>query len=300
MSEAPAASRSRPAATIHVPPSARTTPSWPASRVTDGVVVTKRSGQEKRRSYRVTRRLVEPARGRHPGGGSGQQQTKYESETPPQGLRFANKASPIFVQTGARALRIVASSSPRSFPAPAGSESIVRRGRKASANQSLAESPTATELCRTRRMSSSLVAETLPPLERPWPNPGPGRRDRGQTGSESATRRFARFGARKATAIGRRPEPSQIMAPKGLNRTGGASQSIIAALRMQTMVACAGFSLRFGCDGAYRSGSAGSRRRILSPTIRRPRPRVHPRLPTNTRPSREDGRSISSTPPGSA
>ena len=45
MSEAPAASRSRPAATVHVPPSARTTLSWAASRVTDGVVVTKRSGQ---------------------------------------------------------------------------------------------------------------------------------------------------------------------------------------------------------------------------------------------------------------
>ena len=117
MSEAPAASRSRPAATVQVPPSARTTLSWAASRVTDGVVVTKRSGQ-KRRSYRVTRRLVEPTRrASRRGGGSGQKQTKYESETPPQGLRFANKASPIFVQTGARALRIVASSSPRSFPA---------------------------------------------------------------------------------------------------------------------------------------------------------------------------------------
>src|SRR5271166_5223349 len=62
MSEAPAASSSRPEATVHVPASARTTPSWLASRVTDGVVVTKRSGQ-KRRSYRVTPRFVEPARG---------------------------------------------------------------------------------------------------------------------------------------------------------------------------------------------------------------------------------------------
>jgi hypothetical protein len=131
---------------------------------------------------------------------------------------------------------------------PGWTRSIVRRGRKASANQSLAESPTATDLCRTRRTSSSLVAETLPPLEPPWPNPGPGRRDQGQTGSESATRRFTRFGARKATAIG---------APAGAKSGHGAqrvkigrrrpvrSQSIIAALRMQTMVACAGFSLRF-------------------------------------------------------
>src|SRR5271163_1365939 len=146
MSEAPAASRSRPEATVHVPPSAKTTLSWAASRVTDGVVVTRRSG-EKRRSYRVTRRLVEPTRGRHPGGGSGQQQTKYESETPPQGLRFANKASPIFVQTGARALMIVAPFLSR----PGWKRSIVRCGRKASANQPLAEPPTATELCRTRR-----------------------------------------------------------------------------------------------------------------------------------------------------
>ena len=55
-------------------------------------------------------------------GGSGQQQIKYESETPTEGLRFANKASPIFVQTGAQALTIVASPPPRSFPARLGGE----------------------------------------------------------------------------------------------------------------------------------------------------------------------------------
>ena len=107
----------------------------------------------------------------------------------------------------------------RSFPAPAEKRTTV---------QSRAQSSSESATCRIAQPPPSFVARAgcrqawspkpCLPLERPCPNAGLGRRDRGQTGSESATRRFARFGGRKATAIGRWPKPSQIMAPKGLRR----------------------------------------------------------------------------------
>jgi hypothetical protein len=111
---------------------------------------------------------------------------------------------------------MIASSLPVLFP-PRLKENLGRRVRKAPANQSLAEPLTAAELCRTRLPPSSLVAETLLRFERQRTNPGLGRRDRGQMGSESATLRFARFGERNATAISAPPEPRQIMVVKGLN-----------------------------------------------------------------------------------
>jgi hypothetical protein len=82
--------------------------------------------------------LSRPERAFQPGKGSGQKQTKYESETLSQGLRFANKASRIFVQTGAEAFRIFASSFVRSLPASPMKRVAVRQASKASANQSLA------------------------------------------------------------------------------------------------------------------------------------------------------------------
>ena len=105
-----------------------------------------------------------------------------------------------------------------------------------------------------------MVAEILPPDQRPRPNPGPGRRDRGQTGSESATPRFARFGARKATAIGAPARAGSGHSGQWVKfHAGGGRQSIIAALRMHTMVACAGFPLRlrirWGISQRYRSVS---------------------------------------------
>ena len=244
MSEAPAASRSRPAATVQVPPSARTTLSWAASRVTDGVVVTKRSGQ-KRRSYRVTRRLVEPTRRASPGRAD-QGNNKPSTNRRPR-HRDSNSRTKR-VEFLCRQAYGPSGSSLRRRPVPFPPR--LEANHSSPRAQSASESVTCRIADRHRALSHApdVVKSWLPkpclPLERPCPNPGLGRRDRGQTGSESATRRFARFGARKATAIGRWPKPSQIMAPKGLI-DGGASQSIIAALRMQTMVACAGFSLRF-------------------------------------------------------
>ena len=94
------------------------------------------------------------------------------------------------------------------------------------------------------------------------PDPGRGRRKRAQKQPESATRRVVRFCRAKGNPnSSRRGAGSQVMAPNALiphdgfvcllvghpiqpKQSAGASQSIIAALRMHTIVACAGFSLR--------------------------------------------------------
>ena len=218
MSEAPAASRSRPEATVQVPPSARTTPSWPASRVTDGVVVTKRSGQ-KRRSYRVTGRLVEPApRASRATGRIRAKTNQVRIGDPATGTQIREQSESNFCADRRTGPHDRPSSSLRSFPAPAEKRTTVRLRA-----QSVSESVTCRIADRHRALSHApdVVKHGRRNLASPRASLaqcGTWRRDRGQTGSESATRRFAQFGGRKATAIGRWLKPSQIMAPKGLRR----------------------------------------------------------------------------------
>src|SRR5208282_2472649 len=98
-------------------------------------------------------------------------------------------------------------------------------------------------VARARRRQVWLLKPCLPPSVA-----GP-IRDRGEeTGDKRSQNR--RRGAspdsarEKQRRSGRGPAPSQVMVAKGLNSDlGGASQSIIAALRMQTIVARAGLSL---------------------------------------------------------
>ena len=94
-SEAPAASSSGPAATIHAPASDRTTPSCPTSRVTEGVVVTKRSGQAQSALISRGPPPVEPTRARHAGGDQGKNKPSTKSETPRRNSNSPTRANRI-------------------------------------------------------------------------------------------------------------------------------------------------------------------------------------------------------------
>ena len=157
--------------------------------------------------------------GRGPGGGSGRQQTKYELETPAEGLRFANKASPIFVRRRPHG----PSGSPlrrRPFLSRHGwKRTRVRRGRKAPPNQLLAESPTAAELCRGPRRCQVWLPNCCLPMSVRAPI-----RDRGEgTGDKQGQnqRRIVSLDSarEKQRQSERRLEPDQVMVANALNST---------------------------------------------------------------------------------
>ena len=132
--------------------------------------------------------------------GSGRQQIRYESETLLYGLGFRGQSESNFCP-GPAPRPSGLSRRPRTVPfrpaAPA---------NKASANQGVAESrartPRAAPLCRGGHPASSHGRQSLRALLTPaCPDPGRAGRDRAQKEPESATRRLARFAARKAIAI---------------------------------------------------------------------------------------------------
>ena len=137
------------------------------------------------------------------------------------------------------------------------------------------------------------------------PESGPWGRDRDKAGQESRDARFRSIGhAERNLKSAVRPgsiaeaHGGQSIKPasapiRARQEQAAPDQSIIAALRMQTIVACAGSRPGCGCGEAYRTGSAASRRRTLSPRIRRPRPRALRSSADRHSTSRADGRSIS-------
>ena len=113
-----------------------------------------------------------------------------------------------FMRTGARSLqdcRFVVCSPPFPPRKAAGHRSAERakRQRISQLPNHRAWAAKAAQDCRTRRPASSLVGETLLARQAPCPDPGRGRRDRGQTGPESATRGTARFVPPKAIRFSR-------------------------------------------------------------------------------------------------
>jgi hypothetical protein len=123
--------------------------------------------------------------------GSGQQQTKYESETPSHGLRFADKASRIF--RGRRPLRLSGRLGTLPFR--------LAPGTKCRQISELPNREHTRELCPRGRPTSSHGRQSVPCLGGSAPRSGTGRRNRAQMEPESATRRAGRFVARKAIPI---------------------------------------------------------------------------------------------------
>ena len=173
--------------------------------------------------------LSRPARAFRPGKGSGQKQTKYESETLLRGLRFANKASRIFVQTGAEAFRIVASSFVRSFPAPPLKRVVVRQAGKASANQSLASRQ---DWLRIVALSDRRQVR-LPKPSAPRRLPAPIRDEGEETGDKQGrNRRRANRAIRRGKGnadSARRTDPCKVMVAKGLSPADGSASAPVPA-----------------------------------------------------------------------
>lgn len=184
--------------------------------------------------------------------GSGRKQTQYESETPLDGLRFADKASRIFVRTTARAFRIVESSRNPSFPARPRSVKPQRISRLPNHFGNPAALRSLVDVAVRRQV----LRQSVSPPDAICPNAGRGE-GTGHKGSRNQRRGAASDSPQERQApiqfAGRR---NRVMAPNSLILHDSCAlgpsdedgcerpQSITAALRMQTIVACAGFPLR--------------------------------------------------------
>ena len=125
------------------------------------------------------------------------------------------------MQVGAEAFRIFAWSLVRSFPAPPMKRVVVVEAGEASANQSLAGRRDRVRIAALERPASSVVAGTFPPREAPCSDPGRRRRERGQTGPESATRESRDPSREKQSRFGVLDGSGKVMVAKGLSPAGG-------------------------------------------------------------------------------
>ncbi len=176
--------------------------------------------------------------------GSGRQQIRYESETLLYGLRFADKASRIFVQArrpGRQDCRVVLEPFLSAPPRPA---------NKASANQGVAESraltPRAAPLCRGGHPASSHGRQSLRRSSRP---PAPIRDAREGTGhkkSRNQRRDAWRDSPReRQSQFAPPPRRARVMAPNGLiPHDGSALRRFPAAAHPKSAASALSPSLR--------------------------------------------------------
>ena len=216
-------------------------------RVTEGVVVTKRSGQ-------AETALI--SRGPAP--------CRADTRAPPRrGIRA--KTNQVRIRrpgdrdSDSRTKRVESLCRPAQRPSglslrrrpflsrPAGSEPWFAARAKRQRISHLPNRRPPAKLCRARSDDVKSGCRNLASPRASLPQSGTGAKGPGTNGAENRRRAASPDSARrKATANpGAGRGRCQVMVAKGLSSDdGGASQSIIAALRMQTMVACAGLSLR--------------------------------------------------------